>query len=322
VAAIAAVALVAGGTTYALSRGGEQGGKVPESSGPPPHSGRPGPAGVVLHTDADNRAYTQALVHRLTRQLVADAPKSATRATADQVAPLKKLTSFSGPYGGTYGVNASLFWLVPGDAKELARWYADHPLPGFHADGRDPDEGPDGGIGGSSLADGGWSNDVFFYAPGDDSVQGGAGIQVQTTQMGDHTGVRATIFGTWYPARPVASYADGIRSVTVTLTVTKYRRHSSSRSRTWTVADGSRLRRIQSTYNGLAGAVPFFHSCPMQREARTYRVVMHTRDGDLVAHAGIGCYDWLKVFRDGVRVGPLLTPAHSLVAELGRGRPR
>ena len=110
--------------------------------------------------------------------------------------------------------------------------------------------------------------------------------------------------------------------MTVTLTVTKYRRHSSSRSRTWNVADGSRLRQIQRTYNGLAGAVPFFHSCPVQREARIYRVVMHTRDGDLVAHAGVGCYDWLKVSHDGVRVGPLLSPAHSLVAEPGRHRPR
>jgi hypothetical protein len=311
--AAAAVALVAGGTTYVVTR--EAGPVVPvaDPTGGPTATSSTG-AGPIINTDAENLVYTRALVAGLRAKLLASAPLGARPATADQVAPLKHLTTFSGPFGG-HPVQASLFWLVPGQAKDLARWYVRHPLPGYRADGAGPDEGPDGGIGGSSLRDGGWSNDVSFYAPGAHSVQGAANIQLQTTEVGGETGVRATIFGAALPPRLLASYVEDARSVSVTLTTSSQRNRSTPRVRSWQITDPQQVARIARAYNGLAGTLPVVHSCPMMLSVKVYRVVFHTGDGDVAVRSEEDCFDELAVSRNGRAVSPMLASGH-LVTDL------
>jgi hypothetical protein len=312
-AAAAAVAVVAGGVGYVGTRGSGSAGPVADPSESPTGSTSTGP-NRVIRTDAENLAYTRDLVTKLAAQLLSTAPPGARRATPQQVAPLRHLSTFSGPFGG-HPVRESIFWLVPGQAKDLARWYVHHPLPGYVADGTGPGEGPDGGIGGSSLADGGWSNDVSFYAAGAGGVQGTATIQVQTTEVGSETGVRATIFGAAFPPRPLPSYADGVRSVSVTLTTSSQRTRSTPRVRSWEITDPGRVARVVRAYNGLAGTLPIVHSCPLLLSRKVYRIVLHTAGGDLVVRSGQDCFDELSVTREGDAVSPLLSSGH-LVTDL------
>ena len=323
--AAAAAIVLALATSYAVTRGGDRHPVAdPPPSSPTSTSRGPGsgmPPGVVLHTADENRAYTRRLVADVADALRAQAPEGAREATADEVAPLKRLTTFSGTYGGRFDVDRSLFFLVPGDAHALARWYVAHPIDGYRADGAEAAD-PEGGVGGSSLADGGWSYDVYFYAPDDDSDQGSASIQLQTTQLGDRTGVRATIFGQWLPPRPASSYATDVTSVGVTLVRTIYGSHTPRHHpRRWTIADPARVDRIVAGFNGLAGWVPFFHSCPLMGDVKTYHVVLHSPHGDVTFVDGPGCYDVGKVRRDGHRVGPWLASAHT-VTDLVDDAPR
>jgi hypothetical protein len=320
VAAAAAVALVAGGTTYTRSM--QPDGTHPATSTHPSVSPQPvhQPPLPPLLTDAANRAYTRGLVRRLVTRLLAAAPPGARRVTATEVTPLRRLTTYSGSFGGPHAVNASLYWLVPGDAKTVARWYVANPLRGYRADGAGPGEGPDGGIGGSSLANGGWSYDTDFYVPSETSVQGSGSIQVQTTQLGTQTGVRATVFGEWYPARPLASFVQDVTSIDVRIVHQRLVPRGPTKRRSFTLTNRPLVLRAATAYNALPGTTSHtMLGCPMMRTSDVYRVVFHTKTGDVSLTWNTGnCDDGAIVRRDGQRVGPLLGSAHSLVAELGR----
>lgn len=321
-AAVVLLALTAGGVVGLAGRGGDDEAQLPLGPGPISHPSTESPhPDPRVHTVAENRAYAESLVSDVMTKVRAGAPDGAREVTADDVDPLKKLTTFSGSYGGKHDVDRSLFFLVPGDAHALARWYVAHPIDGFVVDGADAAD-PEDGVGGGSLPAGGWSYDVYLYAPAHHSVQGGASIQLQTTQVGDQAGVRVTIFGSWYPPRPRASYADDVTSVTVTRTTTRYGAHRPHSTRTsWIIEDADRVAAITRTFDGLAGWVPFFHSCPMIRDVTTYRVVMHSPHGDMTFVDGPGCYDVGKVRRDGHRVGPWLASAHTVTDLVDDARP-
>jgi hypothetical protein len=320
-AAAAAVALVAGGTTYALSM-------RPDGAGPeaPTHHRvtptlAPTRPQLSTYTDAENRAYTRGLVRRLVTRLLAAAPPGARHVTATEVPPLRRLTTYSGSFGGPHAVNASLYWLVPGSAKTVARWYVAHPLRGYRADGAGPGEGPDGGIGGSSLANGGWSYDVDFYVPDGASVQGSAGIQIQATQLGAQTGVRATLFGEWYPARPLSSlvYVREVTSIDVRVVHRRIAPAGSTTRRSFILTNPARLRRAAIAYNALPGTTPhLYFGCPMMRTSDAYQVVFHTETGEVsLSWDTRSCGYGIAVRRDGQRVGPLIAESPTFLAALG-----
>jgi hypothetical protein len=307
VAAAAAVALVAGGTAYAVSRG--SGPCAPVAGPRTPTSTPTGDHGPSLRTNAENHALAVAMAGRVAASL--PAYPGAREATVGEVPPLKVLNVVSSPE--RYTVTRSRFWTVPGTPRTVAGWYASHPPAGFVSDG-----GPTG-VGGESRPDGGWIDDVFLdqtpprrYAPA------GASILVQTTRLSDGSvGIRATVDAVWRPARPAASYVSDVRAVTVRTTVTTYGTQTPRvRHHTVRISSPDAVGALVTAYNALPGWPPFFHSCPMQQLQRTYRIVFHTASGDVSVSGPMSCYDVLTVRRDGRRVGPYLDLGSDLLAHL------
>lgn len=310
--AAAAVAVVAAGTSYVVTRGSDPSRPtaVPPTSTAPTAPAAPiGP--VVLQSDAENRAKAVSLADHT----AADVPvyPGAREVSAQDVPPLADRTSVSSP--APYTVTRSRFWTVPGTPRTVAGWYARHPQDGFVSDG-----GPTG-VGGESRPDGGWIDDVYFdQHPPVRAAPAGASVMVQTTRLADGSvGIRATVDAVWRPARPVASYVSDVRSVTVRTTVTTYGAHGQrTRHHTTTVTSPDQVAALATAYNALPGWPPFFHSCPAQLSQRSYRFVFHTATGDVSASGPLSCFGVLTVRRDGHRVGPYLDLASDLVAQLPR----
>ena len=301
-AAAAAVALVAVGTTYVVSRGSGAGPSAGPSSPPPsaPPTGQ---------SNAANRAAAVSLADTTASRL--PVYPGAEEVSATDVPPLVRRTMSSSP--SNYTVTRSRFWTVRGVPRTVAEWYARHPQQGFVSDG-----GPNG-VGGESRPDGGWIDDVYLdqhppmpYAPA------GASVVVQTTSLaGGRVGVRATVDAVWRPARPAASFVSHVRGVTVQITATRYGAHTPRvRHRTVTIGSPDQVGALVTAYNKLPGWPPFFHSCPMQLTQRRYRIVFHTAAGDVSASGPMSCYDTLTVRRDGRRVGPYLDLASDLLGLL------
>jgi hypothetical protein len=302
-AAAAAVALLAVGTSYVVSRGSDAGRPSADPTRSPSATGQP-PL-PVLQTDAGNRAAAVSLADRTAAELAVY--PGATEASAGEVAPLADRTMVSSPTRHT--VSRSRFWTVPGTPHTVATWYARHPQPGFVSDG-----GPNG-VGGESRPDGGWIDDVFLdQHPPMGAAPAGASVTVQTTRLADGTvGIRATVDAVWRPARPAMSYVSDVRSVTVRTTVTRYAgTRQRTVHRTTSVTSPTTVEALVTAYNALPGWPPFFHSCPAQLTQHTYRVTFHTATGDVSAAGPLSCYDTLTVRRDGRRLGPYLDLASDL----------
>ena len=130
-------------------------------------------------------------------------------------------------------------------------------------------------------------------------------------------GIRATVDAVWRPARPAASFVADVRGVTVQITATRYGAHQPRvRQHTVTISSPDEVGVLVTAYNKLPGWPTFFHSCPMQLNQRTYRIVFHTATGDVSASGPMSCYDTLTVRRDGRQVGPYLDLASDLLGLL------
>ena len=259
------------------------------------------PLGRPLRTDAQNRAYGVRLADRLLALVGARAPKGARRVSAGATGPLRKLNTFPVSAPG-HSIRRSAFFLVPGDAHELARWYVRHPFRGWEADGAKESD-PESGVGGGRLANGGWSYDVFYYRPNSDDDRASAGVQVQTAQLGRDAGVRVTIFVDWMPARPLESFVSEVDRVT-------FRKYSAQHPygapvREEHVTSAAHVRSLSDAFNALPGSAGYFGSCPWFRWPR-YVVVFHTAQGRVRVEQRPNCGGSWHVRRSGTDVSPLL----------------
>lgn len=264
------------------------------------------PLGRPLRTDAQNRAYGVRLADRLRALVRARAPQGARRVSAGATGPLRKLNTFS-VSGLGHSIRRSAFFLVPGDAHELARWYVRHPFRGWVADGAKASD-PESGVGGGSLANGGWSYDVFYYRPNSDANPASAGVEVQTTQLSLGAAVRVTIFVDWLPARPLESFVSEVDRVT-------FRKFSGKRPygspvREEQVTSAAQVRSLSDSFNALPGTAGYFGSClPLYEGWPRYVVVFRTATGPVRVEQRRTCGGEWQVRRSGVTVPPLL--AHS-----------
>lgn len=294
--AAAAVVLVTAGTTYVVTKGHDgRGGTV-----------KLGPA-TTQSTSAEgvtraNRVFAERLADQTLEGLRARAgrlPGGSREVRAEQVPALTKLTSFIGP-GVGHNFTRSAFFLAPGEAHEVALWFAAHPPAGSWSDG-----GPTG-VGGSRNADGSWSDEADFDYRLSRQTTDRASLAslVQVTPVGDGVGIRVTVFGSWRPGRPAASYVSGVTSVRVHLTDERLQRHPRTSHRTWTFTAPGGVGRIVARYNSLPGGGAVGMSCPMPLERRTYRISFTTASGPVTAVGTSFCGDLVTVRREGHTVPP------------------
>jgi hypothetical protein len=306
-AVAAAVALVAGGTAYAVSQG--SGTSAPDAGPATPSSGGVPPL-PPLQTDAGNRA--------------AAVRAAETTAAALPVVPGARETDSAGvpelgddtlsslqPPGHT--VLRSRFWSVSGvRSKAVVTWYAAHPPAGFHTEG-----GP-AGVGGQGDGTT-WIDEVYWDGPqGDRLAQTGTSVEVQTTATASGVGIRLTVSSLWPPARPVASFVQDVSSIDVRSTHEHYGRSEHTTHRSFTVTDPAQVLRAAVAFNRLPGMTPVLHSCPMLRDVYTDRIVIHTATGDVTAvNTSSLCGSGMTVARNGTRVPPALGDASRLLQVLG-----
>jgi hypothetical protein len=298
--AAAAVALVAGGTAYGLTRGTATGGR---EQGPSHHLGVPVPAGrpplPPLETDAHNRALALAAVGRLAGRLPAF--PGSRRTSRNPVLARMGLMSY-GPPGNT--VTRSRWWSVPGAAPQaVARWYAAHPAAGFRSE-----NGVDSM---SSSAPGRPTVTVFATDYGrsgyDVLPPHGESAEIETMAVPGGTVVRATAISIWNPARPAASYVQDVSSIDVRVVHTRIGHRESHRTRAFTITGPARVLRVATAFDSLPGAPSFVHSCPLIRDISDWRIVFHTATGDVTArYESSNCAAVLTVSRAGHQVGPAL----------------
>jgi hypothetical protein len=306
--AAAAVALVAGGTAYVASQGGDAGRAIVH--GPGPTTGRVPPGTRSLTTDAENRAAAEHLVNAAMASLQ-DYP--GVRAVGS--IPELRTTSAAIPDVQSFTASRLGYWTVRGSARSVAAWYATHPPTGFRVQGGAGTVDGEGGSGAPSI------NDVYLVQPGHDLLPpSGVQIVVQTVQLAQGVGIRATATAVWRPARPAESFVDHVTSIDVHEQVTRYGRNAHRSRHDWTIDSPSDLRAVVTTFNRLPGWPPLVHGCFPIRVVHRYRVAFRTDAGSVIVTGTISCYDDLAVRRDGRRVGPLLDDGSRLAAALRAAR--
>lgn len=305
--AAAAVALVAAGTTYAVSRG------AADSSGPVsngPELAVHQPPLPPRQSDAVNRA--KAVAAALSAIVRVPAYPGARR-SGPLPDPTKLGLLTSGPPGHT--VERTRWWVVSGAGPStVAHWYAARAIRGFHTDGS---------VSSSSSSSPG-SPTVTAYAvdyvqPGSDRLpRHGVSIEVETMRVSGGTAVRATALSIWSPARPPASFVQDVTSIDVQSVHRHYGRQMHTTRRSFTMSAPGRVLAAASAYDALPGMTPVVMSCPMQVDVHTDRIVFHTATGDVTAvSTSSNCGSGMVVRRDGRVVPPQLGDATRLLAVLG-----
>ena len=308
-AAAAAVALVAVGTSYVVTRGSDTGRPSADPTRSPGATGQPPlPA---LQTDAGNRAAAVREAARVTAAL--PVLPGAVETDRSGVPELDGFgVSLLTPTGHT--ITRSRWWTVSGTtSKAAALWYAAHPPPGFSS------EGGATGVGGSGDGNR-WVDEVTW-----DGSSGGTtsrtSVEVQTTGKPGGAGIRLTVLTVWPPARPLTSYVQDVSSIDVQSSHVHVGRHGRTVQRTYTVSDPARVLRAATAYNALAGMTPMIHSCPMQTDSYTDRITFHTATGDVVTvDRSQACGFGMSVRRDGHPVNPPLGDPAALFTVLGLHR--
>jgi hypothetical protein len=299
--AAAAVVLVAAGTTYAVTTGhGGREGTVKLG----PSFPQTGSAEAVTRA---NRAIAERLADEALAQLRARAdqlPGGPREVGAGKVPALTELRSFIGP-GVGHGFTRSAFFLAPGEAHEVASWFAAHPPVGSSSES-DPTA-----VGGSRNADGSWSDEAMFDYPSGPEISDHASLAslVQVTPQGSGVGIRVTVFGSYRPGRPAASFAHGVNAVEIRVTDWVIGRNGGRPTTTrhhWTLSSPTKVGRIVSRYDALPGGAAVGMSCPMPRATRTYRLTLQTSSGPLTVTGRTGCGAALSVRREGRLVPPLV----------------
>jgi hypothetical protein len=306
--AAAAVALVAAGTSYVVTRGGDSTTPVSGPTRSTTTAGEHQPPLPPLQTDAGNRAAAT----RAADAAAASVPAypDARESDAHGVPELNgQNVTISGPE--RYTVMRSRWWIATGaTAKEVAQWYSHHAPAGFHSEGV-------GGQGG----DGPWINDVDFSRPNGDLLPpSGVSIEVQTVDTPRGVGVRAVVDSVWPPARPRTSYVQDVTSIDVRIVETTFGRGSDlTVRRSYTIAAAARVLQIATAFDSLTGYPPFLHSCPALTDVTSYRIVFHTPTGDVTAsYDSDACSMGMSVQRDGAPIEPALAGGDRVVALLHR----
>jgi hypothetical protein len=298
--AAAAVALVAGGTSYAVSQG--------RDAGPGPSHGPIHPIGPVpphLTTDAENEATAQHLVNEALTSL----PSYPGSRPTELVPELRSTSAIMDiPH---YTASRIGYWTADGSASTVAGWYAAHAPAGFRVQGGLGTMNREGGFDTPLI------HDVYLVQPGHDLLPPrGVQLVVQTVQLATGVGIRVTAVTIWRPARPAESFVDQVTSIDVHERISHFgRKHRSSRQ-TWSIESPDQIRSVVTTFNRLPGWPPNPHGCLPIRVDHRYRVLFHTASGDVTVTGSISCYDDLTVLRDGHRVGPYLDHGSELAAVL------
>jgi hypothetical protein len=301
----AAVALVAGWSTYALTRGSD---RAPETP-------RPGVTDAAEHqpplpevrTNAENRAAAQ----RAADRLIGRVPIYTGARTSPAIPALHPTYASFSASGHT--VTRTRWWTVTGaTSRGVARWYAAHPVRGLVSDGHVD----------STTRTGGptvWF--ATFSPPGQSERMPPVGdhVVVETTPLPSGVGVRLTVESVWPPARPVSSYVQDVSSIDVKQTV--YRvvgKRLTMFAYTYTAAaEPERVLRAARAFNALVGMNPVELNCPLIRSSYTDRITFHTATGDVVAVSKTdACSSGVTVTRDGHTVDPQLGYATPLLRAL------
>lgn len=307
-AAAAAVALVAGGTSYLVA--GRDGAGRP-GAGPFSNTANPSTPGPIEPAGVTRPQAVAAAERAIARVPVF---AGARVSNARGVPELKGPTVTSTPRG--YTVTRTRWWTVSGTTPtEVARWYAGHPARGFVSDSGRRFVGSTSGTGLPTI------DFVTFHPPGTSSeTRVGVGIVVETTTTSGGVGVRATVESVWSPPRAAASYAHDVTSIDVVLTTRHFGRHVHTSRHRWTITEPAPLARVVTAFNRLYGSPPFMFHCPMIVTQVEYRVVFHSPQGDLVARVSTGCGGGVQVSRDGTLLPPALAAPTPLVRALEAAR--
>jgi hypothetical protein len=304
----AAVALVAGGSTYALTRGPDRfplGGADHRSD--IENAGDHEPPLPPLRTNAENLVAARRAGDRLVGQVPVYPGARSTSAIA-ALHPTYATFSVSG-----HTVTRTRWWTVGQvTSREVAQWYAAHPAPGLASDG---------GVGSTSRSGGPAVRFVTFSRIGQVETLPpvGAHVVVETTQLSSGVGVRVRVESIWPPARPVASYVQDVSSIDVRQT-----EYQSAGQHLKTVvyryseaSQPGRILRAARAFNALVGSNPVELNCAMVRTSWTDRITFHTATGDVVAVTKTSnCGSGVTVYRDGYAVGPTLGYATALLKVL------
>ena len=290
--AAAAVILVVAASTFGLGRWahhdpqGLPGGPVASKAT------QTGPPTDIAQLGVENQRRQQAAGREAERVLASmSVPAGAQRVRGADVPPLARSSSSLG--GPDESVTRTGFWLVPAEAKQLADWYTLNPPPGMT-----PDGGPHA-VGGSRNTDGSWSQEVIYNATSTGPAPHSSAL-VQVTPVGDHAGVRITVYTSWSPARPAQSFAPG--DVTAVRMVIIRNGHRS----VTTIDASSDIARLVHTYNALPGTRALAFSCPFMAHTASYRITFISLTREVSAHLLGSCDSAWQVSVDGKPLDPAL----------------
>lgn len=304
--AAAAVALVAGGTTYVVSQGS---GTVPPRVDPlgPPVAEHIPPL-PPRQTDAGNRAEARRAADRLVGQL----PVYPGARSSEAIPALHPTYASFAESGHT--VTRTRWWTVGGGtSRAVARWYAGHPAPGLVSDG---------GVDSTTRTGGPTVRYATFSRPGQSETLPPVGghVLVQTTQLTSGVGVRVTVESVWPPPRPRASYVQDVSSIDVRQIhdLSPVHRLRTEVVRRSEITDPGQVLAAERAFDALPGLNQVELNCPLIRSSFADEITFHTATGTVVAVSQSDvCSSGVTVSRDGHRVGPQLGYPSALLRVLG-----
>lgn len=116
--------------------------------------------------------------------------------------------------------------------------------------------------------------------------------------------MRATVFGSWAPARPIDSFAYDVRSVRLRQLSAESRSRDAVVDRV--IREPEEVDGLAATFNALTGSIGTgFMSCPQGPYPR-YVLKFRTPTGDLTAESSADCLPTWTIRRDGRVVQPPL----------------
>jgi hypothetical protein len=305
--AAAAVALVAGGTTYLVSQGaGTQAPEVGPSSSPRDAGHQP-PL-PPPQTEAGNRAAARRVADRLVEQV----PVYAGARPSGAIPALHPTYASFEESGHT--ATRTRWWTVSGSTpRAVARWYVAHPAPGLVSDG---------GVDSTTRTGGPTVRYATFSRPGQSETLPPVGghVLVETTQLTSGVGVRVTVESVWPPPRPRASYVQDVSSIDVRQIhdLSPVHRLRTEVVRRSEITDPGQVLAAARAFDALPGLNQVELNCPLIRSSFADEITFHTATGTVVAvsHSDV-CSSGVTVSRDGHRVGPQLGYPSALLRVLG-----
>lgn len=296
--AAAAVAMVAGGTTYLVSRSDEP---APPAESPTTSPIPPDPRDATTEDNiAAARAQAAWMLHAVPM------PPGSEEWSGSPNEHYREATLGVGPADSE--LRQTTWWTVPIPGGELRPWFADHQPAGLRLQ---PDE--DGGV-----ARGVREENAIFEADGNDSWTP-AYVVFSYVPEGDEIVVRVDTFIGARFARTSFVPEDTTKATLVRTVRSNYGPRGAYPASA-TITDPDQISALVDQVNALPGSMTgeFVHSCPVFPNEISYRLMFESPEQTSEVRLQLGCWPQVTLAVNGEATRPTLDPGDDFAEELNR----